>query len=278
MSQRESRHDVVEQQPQVGVHRVVAGELRVEVLREDLHVAGLVHHLRGGVVLGVDPGDGLDDFRRAQERALLAVHELGEQPVLVLHAELQEALLVPLLEDGAGDRRLVPLHLRRVCLGVGDDDALLVDLNRPVQVGLPVPLGLLGLLVEPVELGLGALLVVPRELGGAVVGHTVEAFDVVFAHEVENRFEVVDLFPTDQVQVGPEQVLVGGVLVECGHCAAPLVAVVELGVCLVVEVRDGDEAPASRRRARMPGRTKVRTSARVSSGSARSACGEGSEQ
>ena len=54
--------DVVEQQPQVGVDRVVARQLGVEVLGEDLDVAGLVHHLGGGVVLGVDPRHGLDDL------------------------------------------------------------------------------------------------------------------------------------------------------------------------------------------------------------------------
>ena len=76
MSQRESDDDVVEQQPEVGVHRVVARELLVEVLGEHLDVAGLVHHLGGGVVLGVDPRDRLDDLGRAQQRTLLAVHEL----------------------------------------------------------------------------------------------------------------------------------------------------------------------------------------------------------
>ncbi len=115
--------------PEVGVHRVVAGELLVEVLGEDLDVARLVHHLRGGVVLGVDPRHRLDDLGRAEQRPLLAVHELREQPVLVLDAELDELLVVPLLEHGAGQRRFVPLHLRRVGLGVGDHDLLLVDLD-----------------------------------------------------------------------------------------------------------------------------------------------------
>ena len=166
-------------------------------------MAGLVHDLGGGVVLGVDPRHGLDDLGRAEQRALLAVHELREQPVLVLDPELQEALLVPLLQHRAGDESAVPLHLRRVGLGVGDDHLLLVDLDRPVQVGLPVPLGLLGLLVELVELGLGALLVVPGELGRAVVGHVVEALDVVVADEAQHGLEVVDVVTPDQLQVGP---------------------------------------------------------------------------
>ena len=96
------------------------------------------------------------------------------------------------------------MHLGRVGLGVGDDDLLLVDLDRPVQVGLRVPLRLLGLLVELVELRLGALLVVPGELGRAVVGDAVEALDVVVADEAQHRLEVVDALPADQLQVGPQ--------------------------------------------------------------------------
>src|SRR3546814_1340198 len=47
--------DVVEQHAEVGVERVVPVHLGVEVIGEHLDVAGLVHHLGGGVVLGVDP-------------------------------------------------------------------------------------------------------------------------------------------------------------------------------------------------------------------------------
>ena len=210
MSHRASPTMSSSSRPEVGVHRVVARELLVQVLREHLDVAGLVHDLRGGVVLGVDPRDGLDDLRRAEQRTLLTVHELRQEPVLVLDPELNEALVVPLLQDGAGDGGLVPLHLGRVRLGVGDDHALLVDLNRPVQVGLPVPLRLLGLLVEPVELGLGALLVVPGELGRAIVGDTVEPLHVVLADEAQDGLEVVDVLPPDELEVGP-QLLVGPV-------------------------------------------------------------------
>ena len=80
--------DVVKQHAQMGVERVVASELGVEVLGEHLHVAGLVHDLGGGVVLGVDPRHGLNDLGRADEGALLAMHELAEAPVLHLHVHL----------------------------------------------------------------------------------------------------------------------------------------------------------------------------------------------
>jgi hypothetical protein len=74
--------DVVEKQPQVGVDRIVARQLLVEVLGEHLDVPGLVHDLGRRVVLGVDPRHRLDDLCRADERALLAVEELGQRPVL----------------------------------------------------------------------------------------------------------------------------------------------------------------------------------------------------
>ena len=74
--------DVVEQQPKVRVDRIVAGQLGVEVSGEHLDVAGLVHHLRRRVVLGVDPRHRFHDLGRAQQRALLAVHELRQLPVL----------------------------------------------------------------------------------------------------------------------------------------------------------------------------------------------------
>ena len=101
MSQRESRDDVVDQELERGVHRVVAVELRVEVPGEHLDVAGLVHHLRRRVVLGVDPRDGLDDLRGADERALLAVEELAHPPVERLDRELRPLALGPRLQRRA---------------------------------------------------------------------------------------------------------------------------------------------------------------------------------
>ena len=82
---------------QVLVDAVLAAELLVEVPREHLDVAGLVHHLRRRVVLGVDPRHGLDDARGAQQRALLAVHELREQRVLELDADAVPLLLAEVL-------------------------------------------------------------------------------------------------------------------------------------------------------------------------------------
>ena len=68
--------DVVEQLPQVDVDRELARQLLAQVLGVDLDVARLVHDLGGGVVLGVDPRHRVDDLGRAEQRALLAVHEL----------------------------------------------------------------------------------------------------------------------------------------------------------------------------------------------------------
>jgi hypothetical protein len=59
------RDYVVEQHPQMGVDRILARHLLVQVPAKHLDVAGLVHHLGGGVVLGVDPRNGLDDAGRA---------------------------------------------------------------------------------------------------------------------------------------------------------------------------------------------------------------------
>ena len=85
---------VVDQELQRGVDRVVAVELRVEVAREHLDVARFVDHLRGRVVLGVDPRHGLDDLRGADERALLAVEELAHPEVERLDRELRPLPLV----------------------------------------------------------------------------------------------------------------------------------------------------------------------------------------
>ena len=86
------------QQAEVRVARVLgAVELLVEVLGEDLDMAGLVDHLGGGVVLGVDPRNGFDDLGGAQQGALLAVHELRQAPVHGLDAEVGPLVLVELV-------------------------------------------------------------------------------------------------------------------------------------------------------------------------------------
>ena len=99
--------DVVEDALQVLVDAVLLAELLVEVAREHLDVARLVHHLRRRVVLGVDPRHGLDDARGAEQRALLAVHELREQRVLQLDADLAPLLVAEVLDRrafGLGER------------------------------------------------------------------------------------------------------------------------------------------------------------------------------
>jgi hypothetical protein len=83
MSQRAVVDDVVEQHAEVGVDRVVARRAWCRGTGEHLDVAGLVHDLGRGVVLGVDPRDRLDDLGGAEQSALLAVHELAEGPVLL---------------------------------------------------------------------------------------------------------------------------------------------------------------------------------------------------
>ena len=155
--------DVVEQHPQVRVDRVVPGQLRVEVPGEHLYMACLVHHLCRRVVLGVDPGNGLDDLRGADQRALLTVHELRQRPVLRLDPELDPFLVAPRLERRALQVHLpVAVVLERL---VRDDDLLLVDVGVPREI-VGVPLRRLRLLVE-LEQRLAALLVVPREDGVA---------------------------------------------------------------------------------------------------------------
>jgi hypothetical protein len=71
---------VLQQALQMAVQRVDELHLLVEVAAVDLDVAGFVDHLRGGIELAVDVGNGLHDLRGADECTLLAVHELAEPP------------------------------------------------------------------------------------------------------------------------------------------------------------------------------------------------------
>jgi hypothetical protein len=131
------------------------------------------------------------------------VDELAERPVVGLDREPDEVLLGELLERRARHVRLElgELHAqqRRVLLEV--------DLGLPRKVGLAVPLGVLGLLVELVERRAGALLVVPREDGVGVVLDRVDRLVDVGVADGEDRLEVVDLVSADDLGVG-------GVLVE----------------------------------------------------------------
>jgi hypothetical protein len=150
--------DVVQQRLQVGVDRVGEVQLVAQVAGVRLDVARLVHHLGGGVELGVEVGDGLDDLGGADQRALLAVEELGELPGDHVVADLAP---FPLAERRPGARAV-------------DGDGLLgrqqrvveVDLVRPVDPLGRVPLPLLALVVEAEE-PVAAFVVVPVEGGGA---------------------------------------------------------------------------------------------------------------
>ncbi len=101
MSQRESSSSAVIWASSTGPIGYGLADLGAQVAGEDLGVAGLVHRLRGGVVLGVDPRHRLDDLGRRQHGALLAVHELAEAGLEQLDGQIWvNSLLGP-----DGDRR-----------------------------------------------------------------------------------------------------------------------------------------------------------------------------
>src|SRR5438874_4472627 len=124
---------------QVLVDRPLPLELVAQIAAEHLDVARLVHGLRAGVVLGVDPRHGADQLRGDDQRALLAVQELRElerdlrvaEPVLLSRRQ-------PLVGRVADER----------VDDVGDDAALGIDVGVPRQLRRPVPLVALRLLVE----------------------------------------------------------------------------------------------------------------------------------
>ena len=148
--------DVVEQRLEVWVDRVGELQLLLQVARVRLDVARLVHHLGGGVELAVDVGNRLHDLRGADQRALLAVEELREVPRGGVVAELAAGLLVHRVPH----RRAPDGDVLLGCLQrVGE-----VDLVRPVDPLLGVPLQLLALLVE-VEQLVPPLVVLPVEDG-----------------------------------------------------------------------------------------------------------------
>jgi hypothetical protein len=140
------------------VRRDGVGELEL-VVQEPLvrlDVARLVHHLGGGVELGVDARHLLHDLGGADERALLAVQELRELPRLHVAADVRLLLAGHAVPDvGAEDvHRLVGQTLR----------VLGVQVLRPVDAGVGVPLERLALLVEAQE-WLPRVLVLPAEDG-----------------------------------------------------------------------------------------------------------------
>src|SRR5215472_10205137 len=147
---------LLEESAQAGRDRVGDLELLVEQAGVGLDMARLVHHLGRRVELGVGIGHGLHDLGGGDERALLAVHELRERLRLQMMPH-PRALLVgePLPDRGAPDLHGTVVHHHRV-LGI--------EILRPVDAGVRVPLLLLALVVQIQEL-LAAVLVFPGEGG-----------------------------------------------------------------------------------------------------------------
>ena len=112
---------------------------------------------------------------------------------------MQPLLVAPLLEGRPAE--IDALAEAAGLDGVVDRHLLLVDGRVPGQVGLGVPLGLLGLLVELAESGTGAL-VIPREQGVGVVLDGVGNFVDVVVGDRQDRLEVVDVGAADQLFVG----------------------------------------------------------------------------
>jgi hypothetical protein len=119
-----------------------------------LDVAGFVHHLRGGVELGVHVGHGADDLGGGDQRALLAMHELADRVALQVEAQPVLFLVGELRPDGrAIDRDGLVGEAHRI---------VLEQLLRPVDPRRGVPLLLLALLVELQQVG-RAVIVLPVE-------------------------------------------------------------------------------------------------------------------
>ena len=127
------------------VDREVVRQLLGEVLGVDLDVAGLVHHLGRRVVLGVDPRHRLHDLGRADERALLAVHELAQHPALPAAPRSYHSSSES-FSNGVPTRSSAMVVFMRVVGVTGDGPR--VDVDAPVDVGGDVPLRRLGLLVQ----------------------------------------------------------------------------------------------------------------------------------
>ena len=97
MSQRLSLITSSSSDRRLGVERVDELDLLVQVAAVDLDVAGLVDHLGRGVELRVDVRHRLHDLGGADQRALLAVHELAELPRRQVPAHLALVLRSPIL-------------------------------------------------------------------------------------------------------------------------------------------------------------------------------------
>ena len=127
------------------VERVDQLHLLVQVAAVDLDVARLVDDLGGGVELRVDVGHRLHDLGRADQRALLAVHELAEAPGLGVAAQLALALV--------GHGRPTTRCRRSGMISSGMPTGLVeVDLLAPVEPVAADPLAPRALVVEAQQL------------------------------------------------------------------------------------------------------------------------------
>jgi hypothetical protein len=110
-------------------------ELGIQVAQREApvsDVARLVHHLSGGIELGIEVGRGLRDASRRHQRTLLAVHELRQRLRLLMPAHRDVLLLVELVpQRGPVDRDKAVGDLLRV-LGI--------EVERPVDAGGGIPL------------------------------------------------------------------------------------------------------------------------------------------
>ena len=175
---------LLEQRLQRLVDRIGELELLVQQALVGLDVARLVHHLGGGVELGVHVGHGGDDLGGGDQGALLAMHELRDRVGLQVAAQPRPLLLghpAPIVRVVDRDRLVLELH--RI---------VRVELERPVEPRAGIPLLLLALFVEVEQVG-RAVVVFPVELdvGGAVelpVGDLDrQGIDTLGAHDGPSR-------------------------------------------------------------------------------------------
>ncbi|ABA48087.1 hypothetical protein BURPS1710b_0713 [Burkholderia pseudomallei 1710b] len=147
-----ARRDGVLQQPfERAAHRVAHADLLVDELRVRLDVARLVHDLRGRAQARGQALLGARELRCADERRLLAVQDLRQQPSLPVMAHLRalgRAELVP--QIGAEHEQHPVGHAERI---VG------VERHVPVDVAVDVPLGGLRLVVQVRERGLAVFVI-----------------------------------------------------------------------------------------------------------------------
>ena len=78
-------------------------QLLMQVARKDLRVARLIHHLGGGIELGIHPGHGGGQLSGHKHGQLLPMQKLAEvpgkrfiaQPLLLLGGQLTPEIRVP---------------------------------------------------------------------------------------------------------------------------------------------------------------------------------------